>query len=808
MKPRFIFGRDDRSVGGAGRSTGPSLWLALPLAVILAGAALFGVNSAADSMATNRAAAAVASDLHALVVATHDANTAQTGPTPGSELAAGLSIVQLEPAVTALAELGSGSSVNAMIAAFQQLKTDVAAGEQAIVTGQTDAALVNTTVGTSNQTVIDAIGAASAGFQQSADSAGTRFTVLAGGLAVLIALIAAGAFVLVAVQRGAINRMRRHLDEHFRAMTKYSSDVISLVDQNGKVAAQSSSLLRLLGRSDLGMIGRPFADIVHESDRPRLAELTRSSLNRPGEPATGRINLLHSDGTTRVVDVTATHPIDHPELDGVLLTCRSTQERSIVPAATIANGNQLQHPVSGLLSEPLFRDRLAHALNRSARSASPVALLVIELGGEQTFAGLSEDAQVSVLRAISGRLGRAIRGGDSIAHLSGFAFAVILEETSLEAARVISRRVYEQLSPPVAHMNGRIRLTPRIGIAIKTDPRDTVDTLLLDARTALSGKDAAGSNDPAVAPAHDHAIKPANQAANATSASDAPEPADSSAATGTAATQETPKALLASFLTDSPAARLGSSAAKLDGTDAFVMQFLPVLALESGEVVELEATARWRHPKRGLVPVEHSGRMDVATAWMLAGACRVAPMLPVTPAGHQVRISVNISPLTPLDDVLIDTVAKTLLSSGLKPSSLQLEIAARSLDTDGSGQAQKMLRQLRELGVRLVLDGVGTDASRLPDFERLPVHGIKLDRSVVTLLDRSPDRRSLVRELIELAREHGMSVTGVGVESLEQAERLWDLGADAGQGPLFFRPISEEQLPALFATEPASVAAD
>jgi len=107
-----------------------------------------------------------------------------------------------------------------------------------------------------------------------------------------------------------------------------------------------------------------------------------------------------------------------------------------------------------------------------------------------------------------------------------------------------------------------------------------------------------------------------------------------------------------------------------------------------------------------------------------------------------------------------------------------------------------------------VLDGVGTDASRLPDFERLPVHGIKLDRSVVTLLDRSPDRRSLVRELIELAREHGMSVTGVGVESLEQAERLWDPGADAGQGPLFFRPISEEQLPALFATEPASVAAD
>ena len=187
MKPRFVFDRDDRSWGGAGRSTSPSLWLALPLAVILSGAALFGVDNAADSLVTNRAAAAVAGELHTLAVATHDARTAQTGPMPGSELAAGLAILQLEPAVTALAELGSGSSVNAMIAAFQQLKTDVAAGEQAIVTGQSDAVQVNMTVGASSQTVIDAIGAASAGFRQSADSAGTRFTVMAGGLAVLIA---------------------------------------------------------------------------------------------------------------------------------------------------------------------------------------------------------------------------------------------------------------------------------------------------------------------------------------------------------------------------------------------------------------------------------------------------------------------------------------------------------------------------------------------------------------------------------------------------------------------------------------------
>jgi EAL domain-containing protein (putative c-di-GMP-specific phosphodiesterase class I) len=241
---------------------------------------------------------------------------------------------------------------------------------------------------------------------------------------------------------------------------------------------------------------------------------------------------------------------------------------------------------------------------------------------------------------------------------------------------------------------------------------------------------------------------------------------------------------------------------------AFELQFLPVLALETGEIVEIETFVRWRHPQRGLVPVEHSGMMDLVTPWMLEQACRLAPALPSTRAGHQVRISVNVSPLTPLDDVLVDNVATSLLTTGLEPSALQLEFAARALDAETGGTAVATLRQLRDLGVRLVLDGAGAEADRLPDFDRLPVHGVKIDRSVVTLLDRSADRRSLVRSVVERAKANGVAVTGVGVETLEQAERLWDLGADSGQGPLFFRPILEEQLAALFTTEPTLVAAD
>jgi diguanylate cyclase (GGDEF)-like protein len=490
-------------------------------------------------------------------------------------------------------------------------------------------------------------------------------------------------------------------------------------------------------------------------------------------------------------------PGDQSEIDGVLLTCRSVQEpvvAPIAPAAEVAQDVALQHPVSGLLTEQVFRDRLNHALTRATRSADPVGLLIVELGGEQSFAGLSDDAQAATLRAISGRLARAIRGADTIAHLQGLEFAVILEDTNLETARVIARRIFEQLQLPVAHLNGRVRLTPRIGIAVKTDPRDNVDTLLLDARTALSGK------VPVEATALPRRGKGGEPAA-------APIVSASEHAQAEAIVQEEPQSPAPVAIPAAPAPSAPSvPTVAFDAAD-FELHFVPVLALESGEIVELETIARWRHPQRGLVPAEQSGMMELVTPWVLEQACRLAPTLPATRDGEPIRISVNISPMTPLDDQLVDAVAAPLLTTGIEPSSLQIEIATRALDSGEDTTVLTTLRQLRELGVRLVLDGAAAEADRLPDFERLPVHGVKIDRSVVTLLDRSADRRSLVRSVVERARANGVVVTGVGVETLEQAERLWDLGADAGQGPLFFRPIQEEQLPALFATEPSLVAA-
>lgn len=794
MRPRFTTRRAEAPWADARR---PSLWLAAPLAILLAGGAMFGIHTAANSLADSREAARYAGDLADLVTATRATEAARTGPNPGSELDAGAAIVRLEPAIVALEQMDSSARSSAVRAAFERVKEDVAAGEQAILTGRRDAAEVNATVGASNQAFGDAIATAANALKRDAESAQRWFTILTAAIFSVAGVAFAGLVALFGLQREAAATLRNRSEAHFRAMTQHSGEVISLVDDQGLVQSQSSSLLRLLGRSDLWLVGRPFTDIVELEDRAHLLDLLRTATLRPGEPAYGRLRLTHSDGSPRMVDVTAVRPTDQFVLDGVLLTCRIVpEEPAAVPAAAVAEtpAATVQHPVSGLLTEPLFRDRLAHALSRSVRSADPVALLILDLGAEQAFAALSEDAQASTLRAITGRVARSVRGGDTIAHLRGMEFAVILEQTDLDAARLIAQRIYEQLQPPVAHLNGRIRLTPRIGIAVKTDPRDSVDTLLLDARTAVSEPELWAAATAAV-----------------------PEPERSAAAESTAqpAVQETATAeapgdqLIVSNVPDQDQAALAEPpATDAPGDDRFEFQFIPVLALETGEVVELEAVVRWSDPQHGQVPVEQSGKTDAAFGWMLEQAGRLAPTLPITATGRPVLLSLNVSPRTPLDDVLVDRVASALLASGLEPGALQLEIAARALDADGDPAALDTLRELRALGVRLALDGAGAEAGRLPDFDRLPVDAVKIDRSVVTLLDRSADRRALVRSLVEQAHAKGVTVTGVGIETLEQAERLWDLGADAGQGPLFFRPVEEAQLPALFGSEPALVAAD
>ncbi len=805
MKQRLDAIRAAGNKRGGGR---PPVWAAIGLTLLLAAAAIVGVLSLSASLDEKRDAASLAQEISVLVNSVYGSHAATIGSTPGSELRAAAAIVHLDSAVVALGELDSSTETQNLITAFGLLKQIVLDNEQGILTGQLTAPQAEAAAIEGNRAVIEAAVVASSSIRQSAVTTERLFQVLIIGLFVLAGASVVGLVLSANSQRKSARSERAQLENRFRAMLQNGGDVISLLDRNGNVQAQTSSMLRLLGRSDFWLTGRAFGEIVHLDERPQLNELIQRAIQHPGETVQNRLRLSHGDGSYRWFEVLAVDLLNQSEVDGVLLTCRLEDEANrVAPAKALAGPTLVQHPVSRLLSEPFFRDRLQHALVRSARKDEPVSLLVIDLGPKEALNSLSDDARAAVLRTIAGRIARSIRGEDSAAHLDGYELAIVLEDADIDRARNVASRVTEQIQTPVSHLNGQVKLSAHIGIAVKSDPRDNVETMLLDARASLRGSVATVNVE-----SQHHERKDIDVVVSVVATNGSTPKPDSFAALAVSGGSLNERIAIA-LKSEPPAIEqrpIEVTDDRVFDPAQFEIQFLPVLALQTGEIVEIEAVARWRQPHRGLVAIEASGMADFVTPWVFERACVVARSLPPTRSGRRVRVSMNITSATPLDEVLVDGVAGVLLTTGVDPAGIQLEIPVRMLDEDDPTYetAISVVKQLRDLGICLAIDGTGADIDRLPDIANIPVSAVKIDRSVVSLLDRSADRRALVREIVERAQPFNVSVTGTGVETLEQAERLWDLGADQGQGPLFFRLVTEEQLHALFTTEGAMAAAD
>jgi EAL domain-containing protein (putative c-di-GMP-specific phosphodiesterase class I) len=161
-------------------------------------------------------------------------------------------------------------------------------------------------------------------------------------------------------------------------------------------------------------------------------------------------------------------------------------------------------------------------------------------------------------------------------------------------------------------------------------------------------------------------------------------------------------------------------------------------------------------------------------------------------------MSVNVSPRQALEPGFAAEVGAILAATGLEPSALVLEIT-ESLMLDASAASDGSLRQLRDMGVRLVVDDFGTGFSALEYFKRFAVQGLKIDRSFIDGLGRSREDTAIVTATLAFARALGLSVTAEGVETADQLERLRDLGCLHGQGFLFSRPVPAADLPALLA---------
>ena len=232
--------------------------------------------------------------------------------------------------------------------------------------------------------------------------------------------------------------------------------------------------------------------------------------------------------------------------------------------------------------------------------------------------------------------------------------------------------------------------------------------------------------------------------------------------------------------------------------------YQPVVHLPGGEITGFEALLRWHHPTRGtisplaFIPIaEETGLITQIGAWILDEACRqLRVWRNMLPGGEQLTMAVNISARQLSDSDLPFMIDRTLWRHRLDGSAVCLELT-ESMLLDNPDAANLVLSRLRERGLHLAIDDFGTGYSSLAYLQRFPFDRVKIDRAFVEPLDQ-PDasEHQLVAAIVAMADALGMATVAEGVETIEQADRLFGMGCDTAQGFYYSRPVPADGVPA------------
>jgi EAL domain-containing protein (putative c-di-GMP-specific phosphodiesterase class I) len=225
-----------------------------------------------------------------------------------------------------------------------------------------------------------------------------------------------------------------------------------------------------------------------------------------------------------------------------------------------------------------------------------------------------------------------------------------------------------------------------------------------------------------------------------------------------------------------------------------VVYYQPQVKIESGQIMGMEALARWQHPERGILLPEHfiplaeeTGLILPIGEWVLRTAC--AQCKAYQEAGLPlVRVAVNLSSRQFQDPRLVAMVIDVLKETGLDPDYLDLEITEGTAMRDVEFTVDT-LRQLRAMGVHVSIDDFGTGYSSLAYMSRFPVDCVKIDGSFVSDAPANPDDAAIVTAIVALARTLNLRAVAEGVETKEQLAVLQERQCHEAQGYLWGEPV-------------------
>ena len=439
------------------------------------------------------------------------------------------------------------------------------------------------------------------------------------------------------------------------------------------------------------------------------------------------------------------------------ITDRKDAEKKIFNMAYFDN-------LTGLPNRQSFTERLSGEIQRAKYQCNKLAVLFLDLDGFKHINDtMGHTVGDIILQGTAERLQSSTRPSDfvsrnnsdrievNLARLGGDEFTVVIPNLArAEDALMLAHRIREAISQPFHLPSRDVVLTASIGIAVYPDDGQDAETLLKHADTAMyhakdEGRDNCQFYNKNLTLRAEKRMHLENDLRNALIRNE------------------------------------------------FHLAYQPQYNISKRNIDSVEALIRWQHPSRGIVSplefiplAEETGLIIAIGEWVLRAACIDA--MQWRSQGHDIQVSVNLSPLQTKTPDLVDRVRDILVKTGFPSNKLTLEITEGAL-MEHTKTTLTALQSLRDLQIQIALDDFGTGYSSMNYLKQLPINCIKIDQSFIRGLLQDNESQSIVRAIISLSKNLGFLVTAEGVETSNQAKTLISLGCDILQGCYFSKPI-------------------
>lgn len=533
---------------------------------------------------------------------------------------------------------------------------------------------------------------------------------------------------------------------------------IGIVDLDGQTIMANDTLRMMLGYSVAEFASKPWTDYTHPDDVAANVELHARMVAHEIDSFALEKRFICKDGSLVWGSLTSSMVYaENGAPDYVIGMVQDITERKRLEERL---GHQAFHDsLTGLPNRRYFHDRVDQALERLRDEGGSVAVLFVDLDHfktvNDTFGhGYGDGVIITASRRIQG----CLRDADVAARLGGDEFALLVEGAGADQVAVLAGRLLEALRGSPMRL-GELTVTVGGSVGIATAvPGDTTETLLRNADLAMyqAKRQGRGRHVTYDAGMYDEVA-------------------------GRFRVEEALQAAVAA--------------------DAITLAYQPIVDVRSGDVVGLEALARWTDPKLGVVPpsqfvpvAEQTGLIRELGQRLIRKACRELRQWRAA-TGAEAYVSVNVSPLQ-LDELFPSVVEGILRECGLDPSALVLEVTEGLMLVERS---RAPIRELRERGVRVAIDDFGTGYSSLSYLRELPVDMVKIDQVFLRPARHGAEDQTLLHAVIGLTQSLGFTTICEGVETMAHLADLQATGCGYAQGYLLRRPGPLADIPAVIA---------